>query len=358
MAVQIQLRRGTAAEWTSADPVLADGELGVETDTGKFKVGNGDDAWSVLTYSSGPAGATGPQGPQGIQGIQGETGAALTLQGTYATLAALEAAHPTGSAGEGWIVEADGDLYVWDVDATEWVSVGQIVGPPGPANTLTIGTITTGAAGSSASGTITGTAPNQTLNLTIPRGDTGLTGSQGPQGYSVLSGSGDPTSGDGVNGDWWINTTALTIFGPKAAGAWPGSGTSLVPALSSSTPSPNGTAAPGASTLASRADHVHALSASVIMSTTQPSSPTDGTVWVDTDSSVTAVDPDALISKSLINAAGDLLVGSADDTVGRLALGNNGEVLTVDTAGSGVAKVKWAAPSGGGGLDPFLLMGA
>ena len=46
-------------------------------------------------------------------------------------------------------------------------------GPVGPANTLTIGTVTTGAAGSSASATVTGAAPNQTLNLTIPRGDTG-----------------------------------------------------------------------------------------------------------------------------------------------------------------------------------------
>jgi hypothetical protein len=64
------------------------------------------------------------------------------------------------------------------------------------------------------------------------------------------------------------------------------------------------------------------------------------------------------VANSLIDAAGDLLVGSADNTVGRLALGTNGYVLTVDTAGSGVAKIKWAAPSGGGGLDPFLLMGA
>lgn len=63
------------------------------------------------------------------------------------------------------------------------------------------------------------------------------------------------------------------------------------------------------------------------------------------------------VTKALIDAAGDLLVGSADNTVGRLALGTNGYVLTVDTAGSGVAKVKWAAPASGG-LSPFLLMGA
>ena len=43
MTVQIQIRRGTAAEWTAADPILAEGELGVELDTDKFKIGNGVD---------------------------------------------------------------------------------------------------------------------------------------------------------------------------------------------------------------------------------------------------------------------------------------------------------------------------
>lgn len=62
------------------------------------------------------------------------------------------------------------------------------------------------------------------------------------------------------------------------------------------------------------------------------------------------------IANALIDAAGDLLVGSADNTVGRLALGTNGYVLTVDTAGSGVAKVKWAAPSGAA-VDPLFLAG-
>lgn len=50
--VRIQVRRGTAAQWTSADPVLEAGEIGFESDTNKFKFGNGDDAWSVLTYAA------------------------------------------------------------------------------------------------------------------------------------------------------------------------------------------------------------------------------------------------------------------------------------------------------------------
>ena len=49
-------------------------------------------------------------------------------------------------------------------------------GDTGSANTLSIGTVTTGEAGSQANATITGNAPNQTLNLTIPKGDKGETG--------------------------------------------------------------------------------------------------------------------------------------------------------------------------------------
>jgi hypothetical protein len=50
--VRIQVRRGTAAQWTSADPVLEAGELGFESDTNKFKFGNGDDTWSTLSYAA------------------------------------------------------------------------------------------------------------------------------------------------------------------------------------------------------------------------------------------------------------------------------------------------------------------
>lgn len=41
MAVQIQFRRDTAAAWTAANPTLAAGELGLETDTSFYKIGNG-----------------------------------------------------------------------------------------------------------------------------------------------------------------------------------------------------------------------------------------------------------------------------------------------------------------------------
>lgn len=55
MAVQtqIQVRRGTASSWTSTNPTLAAGELGFETDTGKFKIGTGSGTWTSLAYAGG-----------------------------------------------------------------------------------------------------------------------------------------------------------------------------------------------------------------------------------------------------------------------------------------------------------------
>ncbi len=50
MATRMQQRRGTAAQWTAANPILAAGEIGFETDTNKFKMGNGSSAWTALSY--------------------------------------------------------------------------------------------------------------------------------------------------------------------------------------------------------------------------------------------------------------------------------------------------------------------
>ena len=50
MAVKIQIRKSLKSEWELYNPTLAEGELGLETDTGYLKVGNGTDAWNSLEY--------------------------------------------------------------------------------------------------------------------------------------------------------------------------------------------------------------------------------------------------------------------------------------------------------------------
>ncbi len=90
---RIQLRRDTAANWVISNPTLAAGETGVETDTKRFKIGDGSTTWTNLTYESPltPNGSTGspipvtaiasitPSGAiREIQFIQGSPGAVST----------------------------------------------------------------------------------------------------------------------------------------------------------------------------------------------------------------------------------------------------------------------------------------
>ena len=51
MPTRIQIRRGLSSEWSSENPMLAEGEIGYETDTGYKKIGNGVDSWNNLVYT-------------------------------------------------------------------------------------------------------------------------------------------------------------------------------------------------------------------------------------------------------------------------------------------------------------------
>jgi hypothetical protein len=77
VVTQFQFRRGTAAQWTSTNPTLGAGEPGYETDTGKFKIGNGSTAWNSLGY-------TGAGTVTSITAGTGLSGGAITSSGTIA----------------------------------------------------------------------------------------------------------------------------------------------------------------------------------------------------------------------------------------------------------------------------------
>lgn len=113
----------------------------------------------------------------GIQGPAGDTGPANTL--TIGTVT-------TGAAGSNASATITGTAPNQALNLT--IPRGN-TGSAGPANTLAIGTVTTGAAGSSATATITGTAPNQTLNLTIPQGQQGPVGAGAPDATTTTKGS-------------------------------------------------------------------------------------------------------------------------------------------------------------------------
>lgn len=189
----------------------------------------------------GPQGIQGPTGPQGIQGPAGDP---FTIVGTLTNTDQLPT--PTEDIREqAYLIEIDGlnhlyvivgttDLSWYDVGALEGVRGPQ--GPQGPqgiqgpANTLTIGTVTTLPTGQNATASITGTAPNQVLNLGIPRGLPGADGtavSVAGSEVSTLSFTTDPQtqlnkkldkSGGEVSGDVTINNSNGIVLEPSSAG--------------------------------------------------------------------------------------------------------------------------------------------
>jgi hypothetical protein len=74
MAIRIQIRNDVAQAWTDANPILMQGEMGNEIDTGKFKVGDGITDWIHLPYSSGDQGPKGDKGDTGDSGYSGYSG--------------------------------------------------------------------------------------------------------------------------------------------------------------------------------------------------------------------------------------------------------------------------------------------
>ena len=128
------------------------------------------------TGPQGPAGPTGATGPQGPTGPRGADGASFIVKGIYATLAALKAAHATGESGDAWAVGTSESnvIYIWDVDVADWMSVGALQGPIGPAGP-------TGATG-----------PQGPTGATGPQGEQGIQGPQGIQGIQGPAGAAGP----------------------------------------------------------------------------------------------------------------------------------------------------------------------
>lgn len=126
------------------------------------------------------AGNPGPPGPQG------EPAWPWNWRGDVADTAALNAIRPTlGLAHRGYayrVVSTNAVMY-WDGETFyPFLSAFGAEGPRGLPNELTIGTVTTLAEGAPATATITGTPPNQVLNLSIPKGGPGEQGDPGQPG--------------------------------------------------------------------------------------------------------------------------------------------------------------------------------
>lgn len=137
------------------------------------------------TGDTGPKGDTGAQGPQGAQGpagAPGKDGKSLYVEDVYSTLAALRKAIPTGND-KMYMVEEDGQCYIWSENENDWVSVGKLQGPEGPQGPQGIQGIQ---------------GPQGVKGDTGPQGETGAQGIQGEQGKQGIQG---PQGEKGEKGD-------------------------------------------------------------------------------------------------------------------------------------------------------------
>ena len=165
------------------------------------------------TGPAGPTGATGPTGPQGPKGENGVDGTSFTVKGIYATLEALQAAHPSGAEGDAWAVgtAAANVVYVWDVDAAAWENLGSLQGPQGPTGPQG----PQGAAGDT--GPQGATGPQGPEGPQGQKGDTGATGPTGPQGLQGPQGEQGPVGPTGPKGDQGEPGVVQSVNGKSAA---------------------------------------------------------------------------------------------------------------------------------------------
>ncbi len=217
-----------AISWSQKGPAGANGTNGKTilngTATPTSTIGNNGDFYlDTATHTlygpkangTWPTAGTSLVGPQGLKGANGATGATGAKGATGAT-GATGAQGPAGTNGNTVLngastpasgVGNNGDFYLDTATDT-------LYGPKASGTWPTTGTSLVG--------------PQGTAGATGATGATGAQGPAGTNGNTVLNGASTPASGVGNNGDFYLDTATDTLYGPKASGTWPTTGTSLV----------------------------------------------------------------------------------------------------------------------------------
>lgn len=276
MATRMQQRRGTASQWVSSNngdgPILNAGEIGWESDTNKFKIGDGVNYWADLVY---------------FADVEDIIGASL---GGY-------------------------------VETSDIGAVSGVAGLDSSKNVIVPGTsiIVEGTTDNSYETTITVTDPTADRTITLPNADGTVVLADGSGNVTIsgdLTVSGTTTTINSTT----INATTGIVFEGTTANAFETTLTVTDPTADRTITFPDATG-------------------TVQLRVTDVDDTEIGYLNGVTSSIQTQLD--AKIAKSLVDAKGDILVASANDTVARLAVGTNGYLLTANS--SATNGVEWAA---------------
>lgn len=199
-----QFRRGTAANWTAANPTLLQGEVGFETDTSKFKVGDGTTVWSSLTYG----GLIGPTTTNVLESYGDGSDGNVTVSSGTTTLARDMFYNNLTMSGTGKIVSNGWRIFVAGIlditasaaGALQWngndgsasaTSTGGVIGATLSGNTVGgSGAATAGKTGVAGAGVNSTGSGAQTANGgTGGSSGNGGTGSGGAGGTGTTSGA-------------------------------------------------------------------------------------------------------------------------------------------------------------------------
>jgi hypothetical protein len=307
-------------------PTGATGAIGATGPTGSVGPTGPTGATGADSTVTGPTGPTGAQGPQGVP---------ITLKGSKATVGELPS---SGNAlNDAWIVDADGDVYVWD--GTTWYSAGQIVGATGP------------------------TGPNGNNGNDGATGPTGATGDTGPTGPSgVISVTGPVTNaGTSTSAIIGIDQSVISIANTQVSGLGTastkdipttgdasstqvvyGSDTRLsdvrTPADLSVT---TGKIVDANVTNIKLANSTITLGSSALTLGATTTTVADLTLTTPTISTITNTGtltlPTAttnILGMNIATTKGDILAATASNTITRLGVGTNGYALTADSSTS------------------------
>ena len=163
MAVRIQMRRDTLTNWSTNNPTLAEGEMGLEKDTGRWKVGNGVDAWNTLSYSnsifSGPSSITDNSAGNALRITQLGTGNALVVEDSVNPDSTPFVINSVGNVGIGTaspsvlldvsgVGNFSGNLYAptasVSTNTTQVATTAFVIGQASTSNPLALGSVAQG----------------------------------------------------------------------------------------------------------------------------------------------------------------------------------------------------------------------